>query len=276
MAASAKGLAVGDDRTANGEWVVVSSRRGRRSPPVARVKIPEAGESWAPVDSMSDPDRVLKLTQKLEASIKKMESSLFYQTLIEQIEDPQIFGCFRRVLGSDSEMQMVVYGIGSIESYEPPRLQLSLALLMKRKFSWIGRVEVFDPVLSATESRVLESLGCLVLSINEQGRRNAMKPTLFFMPHCEVELYDNLLQANWRADSLQRIALFGNSFETYMHASEFKGSTVHYAKHVLAAREFTDEFKVEIVSDDFFGAFHDSSWHFFGSVLDSALPSICT
>jgi hypothetical protein len=61
-------------------------------------------------------------------------------------------------------MPMVIYGIGSIELYEPPRLQLSIAMLMKRDFNWIGNIEVFDPILSATESRVLEALGCTVMA----------------------------------------------------------------------------------------------------------------
>lgn len=276
MAASAKTLAVGVDVASNGEWTVVVPRRGRRAKPIRTAKMPEAKESWAPTDSEGDPERVLKLTRKVEISMKKVENSLFFQTFMKQIEDPEIFGCFHRVLRSDSEMQIVAYGIGSIESYEPPRLQLSLALLMKRKFSWIGGIEIFDPVLSKTECQVLESFGCTILSINEQGRRNVLKPTLFFMPHCEVELYNNLMQANWSADSLKHIALFGNSFDAYKHASELNGSIVHSAKHLLAATEFVDEFKVEIVSDDFFRAFHDSSWHFFGSVLDSKLPSVCS
>ncbi|KAK4754479.1 hypothetical protein SAY87_002583 [Trapa incisa] len=263
----------------NGEWMVVGPRRGIprrgiREKPMVRAKALEERESWTPIDSENDPEGVLKLTCKVELLMKKMESSLFYHALMKQIEDPEVFGCFIRVLGSSSQMQMVVYGIGSIESYEPPRLQLSLALLMKRKFSWIGDIEVFDPILSKMECEVLESFGCRILSINEQGRRNVLKPTLFFMPHCEADLYNNLLQANWSADSLKRIALFGNSFHTYKLASELNGSIVQSAKHVLAAAEFADEFKVEIVSDDFLRAFHDSSWHFFGSVLEYKLPSI--
>ncbi|KAF8395661.1 hypothetical protein HHK36_019611 [Tetracentron sinense] len=161
-------------------------------------------------------------------------------------------------------MQMVIYGIGSIESYESPRLQLSLAILTKRKFSWIGDIEVFDPVISTAESRVLEALGCSVLLVNEQGRRKALKPTLFFMPHCEAELYNNLLQANWQAELLNRAVVFGNSFKIYKQfASEFKSSVVVSAKHVLAVHKFMNEFGIETVSDEFFGAFHDSSWHFF-------------
>ncbi|KAK4835741.1 hypothetical protein QYF36_013883 [Acer negundo] len=64
-----------------------------------------------------------------------------------------------------------------------PTELLSLAILMKRKLSWIGDVEVFDPILSATECQVLESFGFSVLSVKEQGCRCATKPTLFNMPH---------------------------------------------------------------------------------------------
>ncbi|KAK2634820.1 hypothetical protein Ddye_029612 [Dipteronia dyeriana] len=167
---------------------------------------------------------------------------------------------------------MVIYGIGSIESYETPRLQLSLAILMKRKLSWIGDVEVFDPILSATESRVLESLGCYVLLVNEQGRRCAIKPTLFYMPHCEAELYDNLLQANWGV-MLKGMVLLGNSFETYeQHVLEYKSSViVDTARHILAVRKLTQEFSINTVSDDYFAAFHDSSWHFFSPDVEAKL-----
>ncbi|XVF41121.1 hypothetical protein PTKIN_Ptkin01aG0255100 [Pterospermum kingtungense] len=58
--------------------------------------------------------------------------------------------------------------------------------MMKRKFGWIENIEIFDPVLFAIESRVLETLGCSILSINVQGRQQVMKLKLFFMPHCEA------------------------------------------------------------------------------------------
>lgn len=197
MAASAK-LPVPDKHTKNEDWTVVLPRRGKGRICSRRNSTPEAKQQpWVPTELESDPDRELKLIQRMEICIKKVESSQFYQNFLELVENPDILNSFHKVLGLELEMPMVIYGIGSIESYETPRFQLSLAILMKRKFNWIGDVEVFDPILSATESRVLESLGCSVLSVNEQGRRRATKPTLFYMPHCEAELYNNLLQANW-------------------------------------------------------------------------------
>lgn len=265
MAASAETLTTENPKL-TGEWTVVLPRRGKQRRSFPKSKTPEQEQKpWAPADLEINLDRESRLIQKLLICMKKLEGSQFYLTCIDQIQSPKLHDSIYRVLGFESKMQMVIYGIGSIESYETPRLQLSLAILIKRKFSWIGDIEVFDPVLSATESRVMEALGCSVLSVNEQGRRQALKPTLFFMPHCEAELYNNLLQENWNVDLLNHIILFGNSFKTYnQYVSEFKNSTVaDSARHILSSRRFTDEFEIKTVTEDYFGAFHDSSWHFF-------------
>ncbi|KAI4323535.1 hypothetical protein L6164_023132 [Bauhinia variegata] len=277
MAASAKTLAI-DKCTSNGEWTVVLPRRGNRRRKVTKNEILKEKQEpceWAPTDLQTDPSREAALMQKMENCINKLGSSPFYHTLRNEVQTSPISDHFQRVLGSEHKIQMVIYGIGSIETYEPPRLQLSLAILMKRHFHWIRNIEVFDPILSVTESRVLEALGCSVMSINEHGRRQALNPTMFFMPHCEAVLYNNLLQANWKVNLLNNMILFGNSFETYQQMSEFKNLHVlKSARHVLAAGGFTNEFKINTVSDYYYNAFHDSSWHFFSPVLETDLPFI--
>lgn len=61
------------------------------------------------------------------------------------------------------------------------------------------------------------------LTHDEQGRRAAEAPTLFFLPHCEAPFCCSLLQAN--AGKLHDIAILGNSFQMYydrwsqMHAA---------------------------------------------------------
>ncbi|XP_013617868.1 PREDICTED: protein SENSITIVITY TO RED LIGHT REDUCED 1-like [Brassica oleracea var. oleracea] len=114
-----------------------------------------------------DHQREERLKQQMEISMKKIESSEFYIHIMS---------------GSETQLQMVIYGIGSIESRQKPRFQMSIAILMKREFDWVGNnIEVFDPLLSGTESRVITFLGCTVLSVNEEARREVLKPTLFFM-----------------------------------------------------------------------------------------------
>jgi hypothetical protein len=277
MAASAK-ILTSDNRTQNGEWTFVLPRRGKARRNLPKLKTPgEQLQPWVPTDDEIDLDRESKLKQRMENCIKRMESSNFCQTFLKQMQSQEILDSFHNVLGSETKMPMVIYGIGSIESYETARFQLSLAILMKRKFSWISDVEVFDPILSLAESQVLQAFGCSVLSVNEQGRRHVVKPTLFYLPHCEAELYDSLLNANWRAEDLNRMVLFGNSFETYKDNADFlkNNSTVNrLGKHVLAAQKFTSEHKIDIVSDRYFNAFHDSSWHFFRPDLMSEFPSV--
>ncbi|KAI5410845.1 protein SENSITIVITY TO RED LIGHT REDUCED 1 [Lathyrus oleraceus] len=276
MAASAKSL-TNSNCTTDGDWTVILPRRGRqrrKDTEVERIS-EEKQEPWAPTDSQKDPIRETALMQKMERYISKIENSQFYHTFKDQIET-SILDYFHIVLGSETNMQMVIYGIGSIELYEPPCLQLSIAMLMKRDLNLIGNIEVFDPILSVTESRVLEALGCTVMSINEHGKREAVKPTMFFMPHCEAELYSNLLQANWKPSFLNNMVLFGNSFEEYeQHVSLCKNSPVlNSVKHILAARRFTNEIKIEKIPDDYYNAFHDSSWHIFSPVHETELQFI--
>ncbi|KAJ8756072.1 hypothetical protein K2173_024619 [Erythroxylum novogranatense] len=272
MATSAKVHAV-ETSNVNGDWTIVVPRRGkqrRKLPTISSLE--EQQQVWVPTDLESDQDRQSKLMQKMQICLKKVESSQFYHNFVEQIQNQEILDCFSRVLRSELKMETVIYGIGSIELYETPRLQLSLAILMKRKFSWIGDIEVFDPILSVTETDVLKALGCSVMSINEQGRRLATKPTLFYMPHCEAELYNNLLQANWGAEHLNHFVLFGNSFEVYQQYLEFRKSTiVDSTNYISVARKFTDEYAIRTASDEYFAAFHDSSWHFFSPQTEEHL-----
>lgn len=274
MAASAKHLS--EKSSPAEEWTIVLPRRGKknRSFRNPRVLIQQKEErSWTPTDMEEDPERESKLTQKMQIYLQKLEVSDFFSSFLEQIQKPDLLNRFLKVLGSEEKMQMVIYGIGSIESFEPPRVQLCLAILMKRKFDWIGEIEVFDPIISLTESKILNSLGCSVLSVNEQGRRQIQKPTLFFMPHCEADLYENLLAVNWVVDRLVRLVLFGNSFHSYeQHMALCKNLTVSNSrKHILAVKNFSEEVMIKTFSDDSFRAFHGSSWHFFSPVTEAEL-----
>ncbi|CAL1393492.1 unnamed protein product [Linum trigynum] len=277
MAASAEVLTLDKRAESHDGWTIVLPRGKRRS-----RKLPKIGSlekqggmivSWTPSDIESSEDRRSKLELKIVGCMKRVENSVFYQKFVEQMQTQQVMDHFHKVLeGSEQKkMQMVVYGIGSIESHETPRLQLSIALLIKREFSWIGDLQVFDPILSATECQVLEALGCTVLSVNEQGRRRATSPTLFFMPHCEAGLYNNLLKANWDVEAMNRVVLFGNSFQLYRQYASFKNLIVVDSNHILAVENITDEFVLSTVSEDYFAAFHDSSWHFFRPCLTTGL-----
>ncbi|KAG5631861.1 hypothetical protein H5410_003578 [Solanum commersonii] len=78
---------------------------------------------WTPADIKTNPERESKLIQKIQTYIRKLESSSFWLIFLDQLQTPEIFDRFLKAVGLEGKMQMVIYGIGSIESYEPPRLQ---------------------------------------------------------------------------------------------------------------------------------------------------------
>lgn len=266
---------------ASEDWTIVLRRKGKTTNGVNRaprelitLEQPKEERPWTPNDVETHTvERELALLQKMHNCIQKIENTEFWSTFLRQLQSPELSERFLKVLGSEEKMTMVIYGIGSIENYDPPRMQLSLAILIKRNFEWIGEIEVFDPVISFTESKVLASLGCHVLSVNEQGRRQVLRPTIFFMPHCEAELYENLLEANWGVDQLMNISLFGNSFDMQEEYVSVCGNpnVANMRRHILAARSFGKEFGVNKLSDDSFRAFHGSSWHFFSPISEADL-----
>ena len=60
---------------------------------------------------------------------------------------------------------------------------------------------------------------------------------LFVMPHCELELYDAVLAANWDAGRLSTIAILGNSFSDYVERNPSRTSKL--GKHVCLIQACT-------------------------------------
>lgn len=96
---------------------------------------------------------------------------------------------------------------------------------------------------------------------------------MFFMPHYEAELFDNLLHANWKPNLLSNMVIFWNNFETYeQHVSNCKNSPMlNSMERVLAVRRFTNKIRMKTVSDYYCNVFHDSSLHSFSLVHEAEL-----
>jgi hypothetical protein len=59
------------------------------------------------------------------------------------------------------------------------------------------------------DKAALGLLGWGVMEENDEGKRRVRGPTAFFMPHCPMRLYSNLLWANW-GDGLKDLVIIGN------------------------------------------------------------------
>ena len=161
------------------------------------------------IGDISTEDEASRLLAEMHNTMKEVAESEFYSKMTDQLRnDPDIQSNLKRVLGSHSHILMVIYALGSIEYSYRSQYQLAIALLLKNDFSsWIGEIEVFDPMFSPCDCLVMEELGCKVLSVNEQCRREVKKPTLFYMPEAETCHISNVLDANWCPSQINTMIL---------------------------------------------------------------------
>lgn len=55
-----------------------------------------------------------------------------------------------------------------------------------------------------------------VLAIDLQNARYGIEErTIVFMPHCDLQLYENLLRENWTRERLSNVVLIANRLSEY-------------------------------------------------------------
>ncbi|KAK5871400.1 hypothetical protein PBY51_004284 [Eleginops maclovinus] len=146
-------------------------------------------------------------------------------------EDGQLF----------QNLDCVCYGLGSFSSCVSARFQLAMLLLLLDA----GQIPlkdcfIYDPAFSSGEREVLMQLGLTVLTDNEEGKRLATKPTLFYLMHCGKALYNNLLWKNWSTQSLPLMIIIGNSFNGILERTierEFKRDYIYITQAVSVCED---------------------------------------
>lgn len=105
-------------------------------------------------------------------------------------------------------------GIGSPSSSFPSKYQIALVLTLAGSESEGAYVvSAYDPIMCETEKKALEMLGIHQCQASEKGNYEVTEPTLFFMPHCDRHLYEEVMRQNeGRWDNL---VIIGNSFAHY-------------------------------------------------------------
>ena len=93
--------------------------------------------------------------------------------------------------------QIVCYGVGDVAVSNIARLQLALAMCLATELQ-LHPADIFfyDPVLSGAGAQVIKEHGLNLIGHNENCRRRAGCNTLYFMPHCDRHMYDNVIAAN--------------------------------------------------------------------------------
>lgn len=149
-------------------------------------------------------------------------------------------------------------------------------------------LSAYDPAFGPADTAVLVARGCAVLpsaaaasAAHSAAAAEEGGPafSLLFMPHCEAELYEAVLEANWSAAALRRMAVLGNRFSGYADRwSTADPSQPHRnlrrrPVRVIAVSGHCAEHKVDPGAFAVASAFNDMSLHSFGSVSEEVLRS---
>lgn len=128
------------------------------------------------------------------------------------------------LLDKDGDYSAIVcYGLGSMTTgYCTQSSRYQLALLLAIIDYVCLPCRIYDPVFTGPDLALLDHFHVETLKTNDNGKNRISEKTLFFMPRCPFELFNNLLWANWRC--LQHLVLLGNDLsmlEDQMTKKEF-------------------------------------------------------
>lgn len=192
---------------------------------------------------------------------------------------PRLLSAVRSVKSNDDVNEgigeIVCYGIGNFsEPYSPSMLQLACVLQVRRELAAITEVFIeeeatdemaldvfrkksevdvfyFEPEILSVERKILEEFNVEIIETNEQGKRRTSKNscgTLFYMPHCPMRLYSNVLWANWDPDILFRgkLVIFGNDFCAYDERTVRREERSDPSNCVLQILPFAHSIKLKV------------------------------
>ncbi|KAI9295497.1 hypothetical protein K502DRAFT_217794 [Neoconidiobolus thromboides FSU 785] len=114
------------------------------------------------------------------------------------------------------KLDIICYGLGSIIESSLSRWQLAFLLSIKQEFKVVNSIQYYDPLpLTEDEETILNDYGFQILEKNEEGKRAVKEGTLFYMPHCPMLLYENVLSSNWEINLLKKVYIIGNDLTNY-------------------------------------------------------------
>uniref|UniRef100_A0A224YDW2 Protein, containing SRR1 domain n=1 Tax=Rhipicephalus zambeziensis TaxID=60191 RepID=A0A224YDW2_9ACAR len=207
-------------------------------------------------DEGPDESAVLRRITEAQADIG---SSPYFENFLNMLSK-----CLNVLPGDTKVRDVVCYGLGNFSACVSARYQLALLICIHRQLNPVS-VEIYDPVFTEKERKILASIGFTVLVRNDEGKRAVRDGTLFYMPHCGTPLYNSVLWANWDPDSLGKVVVFGNSFDT-LWTNKLDSTLRKKCGFLVNVRPAVREFAI---ANDFkySDVFNDLSLHAFDATL---------
>ncbi|KAN0077254.1 SRR1 domain containing protein [Tylopilus felleus] len=113
--------------------------------------------------------------------------------------------------------KVLCLGLGSPSSSRDARAQLAFLGCLCASFAMDSdQVFVYDPVFTDVDKQLFQILGMRCLD-HVQGAVHALdRPTILYMPHCDLNLYETVIRANWTLEGLCNLVFLANRFSDYV------------------------------------------------------------
>ncbi|EGO21000.1 hypothetical protein SERLADRAFT_335274, partial [Serpula lacrymans var. lacrymans S7.9] len=178
--------------------------------------------------------------EQLERTKKELESntvwlSTCHGSFLRRKHDPL---CFPEILQdvlqdlSFAASEVLCLGLGSPVSSRDARAQLAFLIRFCSLCDIdLQNVSVYDPVFTDADSALLQALGMQCLADNrartfsirvsifylfQNAKHPVIRPTILYMPHCDMDLYENIIRENWTREQLSNIIFIANRFSDYI------------------------------------------------------------
>ncbi|KAI0818878.1 SRR1-domain-containing protein [Irpex lacteus] len=118
--------------------------------------------------------------------------------------------------------KVLCLGLGSPASSRDARAQLAFLLEVCDDLKLErSNVSAYDPAFTDEDDQLLASLNMKRLpdSENRDAAYPLSEPTIAYMPHCDLHLYENILGANWSSSQLPQLVLIANRFSEYLDST---------------------------------------------------------
>jgi hypothetical protein len=256
----------------------VMRKRGKRGGPTKASAVEHHPSNTTAMVSIEDQD-VMNTT--ISDCMENLRRTTFFESLLKSWSSATEPNPEKKV------RQIVCYGVGNFSQtsrshYSAPLWQLACALCFRdhlRTGSDGGEISVlyYEPCSTAFEDTILAGLKVQVLTVNERAKRPIDGvPTLFFMPHCPSQLYDNVLWSNW--DELvvsNPLIVVGNSLRN--HCESLAPASACPCLHLLLPwlqEQRLDSSTLDLKESpgNFVGAFNDTYLTHFRALEETPWP----
>jgi len=113
--------------------------------------------------------------------------------------------------------KVLCLGLGSPSSSRDARAQLALLGCLCASLDIDSAdISMYDPVFTEADRQLLQTLGIRCLDHIQGAEHSLDRPTMLYMPHCDLKLYEMVIRANWTLDGLCNIVFLANRFSDYV------------------------------------------------------------